>query len=424
MKNLFSSISFGQVRRLAQALLLLLTAFLLMPIWAASQEPPPEVAPLVRNPDALMAEENRASVKKIVVLPGAALASSTITGSYQEATLDGGGGGVSVGGGPQVVRDVYGIPVGMSFPIFSISTGGGGESGGVSRKVQASRDALAAKLAEAASAPLSNEALATDVFWRLREDATLEPKIFASDIPIPETTDAILYVRFSDSIIDVQGDVAFLTTSASAALSRKSDNTILYESVVHYRDRDLLENWTRNNSEAWYSFSAFSRHYLAREIAAELYERVNLQSELRPLATATVVPVSDNEWNAVSKTTTPTFAWNLNLDGDETQPAWVKDLGATDVAYEFEIYDQQQIVYGAKNIQESQFTVEMELEACKTYRWSVRPSYQVNGELRFGEWMRWDPDSANGNDGKAASVAAAYIYDFASLEVKCGSQRG
>ena len=69
-------------------------------------------------------------------------------------------------------------------------------------------------------------------------------------------------------------------------------------------------------------------------------------------------------------------------------------------------------------------TVDLALEACKTYRWSVRPSFNINGDIRFGEWMRWDPDSANGNDGKAASVAAAYIYDFASLEIKCGRRGG
>lgn len=424
MEKLFNSISYSPARALGHAWPLLAAALLCVPIWAASKEAPPEVAPLVRNLNALMAEESRASMKKIVVLPGAALANSTVTGSYQEATLDGGGGGVSVGGGPQVVRDIYGVPVGMSFPIFSISTGGGGTSGGVSRKEQEFRDALTRQLSEAASSPLSNDALATDVFWRLRDVEALDPKIFAADIPIPTNTDAILYVRFSDSIIDVQGGVAFLTMSASAALSRKSDNAILYENMVHYRDRDQLENWTKNNNEAWYSFSEFSRHYLAREIAAELYERVNLQAELRPKATATVVPVKDDEWHALSKTTTPTFAWNLNLAGDESQPAWVQDLGAADIAYEFEIYDRHQIVYGAKDIRESQFTVDMELEACKTYRWSVRPSYRINGELRFGEWMRWDPDAANGNDGKAASVAAAYLYDFASLEVKCGSKRG
>ncbi|MDH4055920.1 MAG: hypothetical protein OEY82_13720 [Gammaproteobacteria bacterium] len=421
MKNLLKTAAYSSKAQAALALLVLTVACIPALVLAA-KEPPPEVVPLVRDPDALMSEEIRAAVKRIVVLPGASLEDNSISGSYQEATLNGGG-PISVGGPPQVVRDIYGIPVGLSFPIFSISSGGGG-SGGVSRKEQEFRDALTKELVKAADSPLSSDALATDVFWRLREVPALEPKIFATNIPIPEDTDAILFVRFSDSMIDVQGEFAFLTMSAIATLTRKSDAAVLYEHMVHYRDRDTLENWTKNNNEAWYDFSAFSRHYLAREIAAELYERVNVQTELRPRQTATALPVKDDVWNTVSNSSTPTFAWDFNLTDDELQPEWAKDLDVTDVTYEFEIYDKHRIVYGARDLRESQYTIDMELEACKAYRWSVRPSFRVNGEQRYGEWMRSDPDSANGNDGKAASFAPAYIYDFASLEIKCGNRRG
>ncbi len=421
MKNLLKTAAYSSTAQAGLALLVLSVACIPALVLAA-KEPPPEVPPLVRDPNALMSEEIRAAVKRIVVLPGASLEDNTISGSYQEATLDGSG-PISVGGPPQVVRDIYGIPVGLSFPIFSISSGGGG-SGGVSRKEQEFRDALTKELVKAADSPLSSDALATDVFWRLREVPALEPKIFATNIPIPEDTDAILFVRFSDSMIDVQGEFAFLTMSAIATLTRKSDAAVLYEHMVHYRDRDTLENWTKNNNEAWYDFSAFSRHYLAREIAAELYERVNVQTELRPRQTATALPVKDDVWNTVSNSSTPTFAWDFNLTDDELQPEWAKDLDVTDVTYEFEIYDKHRIVYGARDLRESQYTIDMELEACKAYRWSVRPSFRVNGEQRYGEWMRSDPDSANGNDGKAASFAPAYIYDFASLEIKCGNRRG
>jgi len=421
MKNLLKTAAYSSTAQAGLALLVLSVACIPALVLAA-KEPPPEVPPLVRDPDALMSEEIRAAVKRIVVLPGASLEDNTISGSYQEATLDGSG-PISVGGPPQVVRDIYGIPVGLSFPIFSISSGGGG-SGGVSRKEQEFRDALTKELVKAADSPLSSDALATDVFWRLREVPALEPKIFATNIPIPEDTDAILFVRFSDSMIDVQGEFAFLTMSAIATLTRKSDAAVLYEHMVHYRDRDTLENWTKNNNEAWYDFSAFSRHYLAREIAAELYERVNVQTELRPRQTATALPVKDDVWNTVSNSSTPTFAWDFNLTDGELQPEWAKELDVTDVTYEFEIYDKHRIVYGARDLRESQYTIDMELEACKAYRWSVRPSFRVNGEQRYGEWMRSDPDSANGNDGKAASFAPAYIYDFASLEIKCGNRRG
>jgi hypothetical protein len=66
----------------------------------------------------------------------------------------------------------------------------------------------------------------------------------------------------------------------------------------------------------------------------------------------------------------------------------------------------------------------MELEPCKTYHWSVRPSYHVRDDIRFGEWMRFDSDTDSptrkGIVGRNASDAPAYIQDYALLEIKCG----
>ena len=41
--------------------------------------------------------------------------------------------------------------------------------------------------------------------------------------------------------------------------------------------------------------------------------------------------------------------------------------------------------------------------------------------FRFGEWMRFKTDTVtdNGNIGRKASEAPAYIQDFASLKIKC-----
>ena len=105
---------------------------------------------------------------------------------------------------------------------------------------------------------------------------------------------------------------------------------------------------------------------------------------------------------------------------DKSQVGWAASVSGADIAYELEIYDKQQLVYAARKIEEAQFTLDIELEACRTYRWSVRPSYRIGNDIRYGEWMRSNPDPANGNIGQAAAEAAAYIYDFASLEIKCG----
>ncbi len=61
------------------------------------------------------------------------------------------------------------------------------------------------------------------------------------------------------------------------------------------------------------------------------------------------------------------------------------------------------------------------LEPCQTYRWSVRPVYQFEDGVRFGDWMRAaaGQQTRGGRIGVAASEAPAYIYDFATLMIEC-----
>jgi hypothetical protein len=296
----------------------------------------------------------------------------------------------------------------------------GGLSGSIKREMQDFRDALTDDLAASAESPLSNDALATDVFWRLRDVSGLSPKVFALTTPIPEDTDAILYVSFSESSIEVDGKIATITFTATATLRRLSDGQYLYENQVHYQDTDTLSNWTEDENAAWRDYANYARHYVGREIVAELFERVAVQQDLLPEESETVSQVKKDRWRGVTRSRTPTLAWNLSLEGKEQQLEWAKTIEDTDIFYDVEIYDMHQLIYSAKKVDGQQHTVDIELEDCKTYRWSVRPSYQVDGAERYGEWMRSNPDAANGNVGKAAAEATAYIYDFASLEIKCG----
>ncbi len=139
-----------------------------------------------------------------------------------------------------------------------------------------------------------------------------------------------------------------------------------------------------------------------------------------PKETASVSRVKKNDWRGITKSKTPTLAWDLTLPGGEKQVTWAADVDVSAVSYDVEIYDKHQLVYSAKRVAGSQHTVELELDDCRTYWWSVRPAYTLDDGVRFGEWMRSNPDMANGNRGQAGSEAAAYIYDFASLEIKCG----
>jgi len=402
-------------------LILVVIAAAVIPGLAMADEPDQEIDSLVQVADKLMAEEYRRSVKKIVVLPGGSPASGAVTGSYQKET-DGLIDGVGKGAGIGVIRkDIGGIPI--SFPIPILTVPGmifGGLSGSIKREIQDFRDALTEDLAASAVSPLSNDALATDVFWRLRDVSGLSPKVFALTTPIPEDTDAILYVSFSDSSIDVDGKVATITFTATATLRRLSDGQYLYENQVHYQDTDTLSNWTANENAAWRDYANYARHYVGREIVAELFERVVVEQVLVPEESETVSRVKKDRWRGVTRSRTPTLAWDLSLEDQGQQVAWAKTIEVPDIAYDVEIYDLHQLVYSAKKVTGKQHLLDTELEDCKTYRWSVRPSYTVDGAERYGEWMRSNPDTANGNAGEAAATATAYLYDFASLEIKCG----
>lgn len=391
-----------------------------------AQSPGPQIAPLVRDSNELMPEDDRKSVSKIVVLPGLSPVSGSVTGSYGKETLgliDGMDAGRGLG---TFNKEIGGIPINLPIPIIGpiLGTIGalvGGASGASKRALQDFRDGLTVKIAESADQQLSNDALATDVFWRLREVPSLKPKILLNATQIPADTDAILYISFSDSDINVQENEAVIKMSATATLRRVSDGKHIYENQVHYQDRDTLQNWTKNDVAAWQDFANFARHYLGREISAEIFERVIVKHELQPAKSHNISRVKKKSiWFGASKSTTPTLAWEHTFDVDDSDAPWAKTIAATDVAYEVEIYDLHQLVYAAKRINDKEFTIDMELQPCTTYHWSVRPSYKINGDLRFGEWMRSNPDTANGNDGSAASVATAYIYDFAKLEIACG----
>lgn len=371
-----------------------------------------------------MSEELRSSVQKLVVLPGRSPASQATTGTYEKETpglLGGMQAGSRIGDG--VSTDIGGIPIGIGFPILRLpGMLFGGLSGKAKQEIQDFRDALTADLAKATGKPLSNDALASDVFWSIWKIPNLDAKVFAPSTPIPNDTDAILYVRLTDVTINVQGKDAIITTSASATLSRLSDGRDLYSSVVHYQDRDTLGNWIRNDNALWRDYTNFARHYIGREISAEVFKRVELQHEIRPQETDTVARVKKNEWQGVSRSLTPTLAWKLSLLGGDSYGGWADAIDEADISYDVEIYDMHQLVYSASNVGESRHTVAVELEACKTYRWSVRPLYRVGTDIKFGEWMRSNPDASdgNGNIGRKVSEAPAYIQDFASLQIKCG----
>jgi hypothetical protein len=388
----------------------------LLALPAAAQQELPAI-------EAHMSEALRADVRKVVVLPMESPHGKEIGGSYEKET-DGLAGGMAKGStiGDGISTDVGGIPIGIPFPILTLPGALiGGIAGAAEREVQEFRDALAKDLARASAQPLSNDALASDVFWQVRDLPQLEAKILAPGVQLPPDADTTLYVSFQNLAIDVQDRDAVVTVTANATLRRISDGKNLFSRDVSYQDRDELSDWTADDNALWRKYSNFARHFIGREIAGEVFKTVRLNHELTPRESESTRRIKRNEWRLETRSKTPTLAWELELLGGDLYGSWAIAIDDADIAWDIEIYDGSRPVYSASQVRGAQHRVEVELEPCQSYRWSVRPTYHIDGGIKFGEWMRIDGGkrTRNGSVGVNASEAPAYIYDFATLEIDC-----
>ena len=379
--------------------------------------PSPEFLPA--NP---MDDSLRESLRKVVVKPGASPTNEEIGGDYDQETL-GLDGGIVYGAGMGTLSTQAG-PVNVSVPIPILQIPAmiaGGIAGATQEEIQEFRDALTEELADASSQQIVNDKITSDVYNEMRMMPNLEPQVFARETPVPEDTDAILYVGVGQLLIDVEEDEAVITATVNATVHRHGYDRDVYETTVHYQDRDTLRNWTADDNAAWRNFANFARHYVGREIADRVYGSAGVAEALRPVKSRTVSVGKRDPWRGSSKRLLPTLAWELERPADDSNPAWAAGIDESSIYYDVEIYDLQRPVYRARQVPDPSHTVTAPLEPCQTYRWSVRPVYHVGGEVRYGAWMRSGTEG-NGNIGKSASEVPAYLYDFAELEVHCGSK--
>lgn len=416
-------------RCLAGAMLLLAGPALLqaqsVPPPPSALEPPPPVYP------GDMPADVRESLSRIVVVSGRGPAGQEVGGTYERATAGLVGGMAEGNRRARISKQVGPVPIDIPIPILTLpATIIGGLAGSMQRQIQEFRDELAEELINAENQPLTDDGLALDVFWGVRRLPALNSKLLKPDAELPEETDAVLYVSFGDIGIDVQAKEAIITTSAEATLRTADTGTVLYTSTFHYQDRDTLQNWTANDNMLWRAYANFARYYLSREITAAVFDRAQLASQIVPVATKTTKRDRKNTLQLNTKSVTPSLAWQLSLPDTEARPAWAANLDESAIYYDLEILDAQRPVYTAEQIAGSQHTLAYEIEPCKTYRWSVRPSYHVDGKVLYGGWMAFpiapagdaETPAINGPAGRSASTAPAYSQDFARLEVACGKR--
>ncbi len=385
----------------------------------------PPLTPQLWEP---MPGELRAAIGEVVVIASDARTKDSISGTYDKATpglVQGADEGRRMGA---ATGQIGGVNVSVPIPVLQIpGMVYGGLSGAAKREIQEFRDALTEDIANAKTLPLTNGGLALDVHRYLYALPQVDASLIASTTPVPASADAVLYVGFDGFEIDVQGKEATLILSARAELHRTSDDVEMYSRVMEYQDTDTLENWTKDDMALWHDYTNFASHYLARELSAEAFYRVLVEEELSPVPTASTKADRKDPHRLVSQSTTPELAWQHQVNEAASPTTFPVDQSA--VTYDVEVYDSRRRVYGNGGVTGTSHVLPFELEPCQTYRWSVRPRYQMGDGVYYGEWMRRAPDEANaakgrnGLIGRKASVAPAYTQDFAELEIKCSRRR-
>lgn len=397
-----------------------------------------------------MPEADRDGIEKVIVISGRSEAGSDVDGTYGKETL-GIPGGMEAGRRMGTLgKEIGGVPI--YFPIPGTAIPGailGGLFGLTQEQVQAFRDRLTEDLVESDSPPLRSDGLAIDAFWEIRRRSDLDSHLFSTNLEIPEDADAVLYSDFEELSIDVQGKDAVITTSINARLYRPELNRDVYRTKISYQDRDTLKNWTEDDNARWRSYQNFARYYLGREIALDVLNRIEIDRELMPEATGDTGFVKRKDLQHLkTESAQPTLTWRHVLGDAGTDASMLQALESADLRFDLEVFDDRQLVYDAQEIAGTSYTISYPLEACRTYRWSVRPVYLMEDGRRFGEWMRfaWQPEPekrrgkkkskkeleaeakearearlafGKGLMGRRISEAHAYTQDFATLQVAC-----
>lgn len=376
-----------------------------------------------------MAEAARNSIESVAIVPHTQPAEQLLFGSYKQPTMtvaDGvrGGAWVSMVVVDGIMQSDAGgmIPVSALIPALMLPGAlVGGIIGFTAEEIQDSRDALTEALRNSASEPLANMTFANDAFSSLRHVQSLDVTVIAPTTQLPKNADAVLLIRLVEILISVQDENAEITTYVEATLRRATSGTLLWRQTYAYKDKDRLSDWTQSDAALWRNYINFARHYIARRIAEDLFERYELRHDLHPIPNSTVKRVANDNWRGKSKNLSPTLSWTLDLKGGGSSSSWAASINENDTLYDLEIYDRERLVYSARQLPEASHEISEPLDACKEYWWTVRPSYNIGGRARQGEWMRFYTrlDLQDGRIGENASQLPAFLGGFAELKIRC-----
>jgi len=383
----------------------------------------------LRSPHTHMEESVRDLIETVIVMPHTYDAETGVFGTYRRETIPVSRAAMEASILPlyvaiEIVQKTPNalVPPEIIIPYLVLPWAlAGATYAKIRQEIQEFRDGLADQLTKSASPPLANEVIAGDLYSQLRRVSGIDANVIAESTTVPLGTDVVLFVKFTEVVIDVQKSDAIIETGATATLRRVSDGKTLYSKAFYYQDEDKLKHWIEDDVALWRTYLHFARHSFARRITAEIFEKYELRHELRPIPTESAVPVKENNWQVASKSSSPTLAWKLDLMGRDDYGPWTDDISEANTFYDLEIYDNLRLIYSAKQIADPHHQVTQPLDNCQELYWTVRPSYHVDDKIKYGEWMRYytSENMNEGYVGTEASEMPAFVRGFALLKTKC-----
>ncbi len=375
-----------------------------------------------------MSEELRASINTVVIKPSDKKPALHVDGDFRKETPEvgegaaqGAGAGVAVTG--QMIaedpRTLIIAPIILPVAVI-VGTITGAAAAKIQQEVQEFRDELTSDITESSNRPLPAEVLAESLRSRLQNLSDIDVAIDTDEGTIGAKVDAVLQVAVTSLTIMVEKADATMITNVHVMLRSTDDKQVLYRRMLSFAQKDSLSNWAKNDYAMWAGYLDSAKRNISREISADIFERILLRHVLRPVETESVAGISYEDWNGKTRTTTPTLAWELFLLGGDPYGEWTEQIDAGNTFYDLEIYDGARLAYAAEGIPEPRHEVRDTLEKCKTYSWSVRPIYKLDGKSRAGEWMRYS--SSGFLDFRKAPFdpeAQQFWEGFPQLKTRC-----
>jgi len=364
--------------------------FLANSSYSAEQHP----STTYRSADSHMSEELRASVRTVAVRPSSILPTLTVGGDYGKIVPtpgEGAAAGVSgsMGGVGEVLgedpRAILMAPIIIPVAMIAGAIGGAGAAK-VQQQVQEFRDGLTEEMTRNGAQSLPADTLARNIQSYLEKLPAVESSLLAADDLPPWDVNAILDIQVTELSVMVTGSKATIQTTVVARLNRISDGAVIHHRSYSFGEEDSLRDWSANDNARWTAFIDQARHRITRQICSDFFDGIILRHVLRP--TRNGEGVKRGHWNKSVKTRTPGLAWELFLLGGDAYGPATDQIDSANATYDLEIYHERRLVYAVDNISGSSHTLQEPLDKCRTYSWTVRPRYQVDGKSRVGEWMR------------------------------------